>query len=208
MVMYGYARVSTTGQTLEQQVDLLLEAGVLKDNIYAEKMTGRTMKRPVFLSLLERCKPGDQIVVTKLDRLGRSTRQALNTLEPLIDQGIEFNILNMGAVDNSPMGMMILRVMLAVSEMEADLIKERTAEKKTWLRANVPEWKEGRPPVAFDARRKHCYDLLQIKSYREVEQLTGKSKSTLQRIKREGDAYYKSQNQTETTETTTADARE
>ena len=62
--------------------------------------------------------------------------------------------------------------------------------------------------MAFDARRKHCYDLLQTKSYREVEQLTGKSKSTLQRIKREGDAYYKSQYQTETTETTTADARE
>ena len=81
MTRYGYARVSTLKQDLQEQIDEIVAKGVNRDNIFAEKMTGTKSDRPQWLKLMKKVKPGDEILVTKLDRLGRSLRIILNTFK-------------------------------------------------------------------------------------------------------------------------------
>lgn len=88
MTVYGYARVSTTKQSLEEQLAELKNQGVRKANI-AEKFTGTTTNRPEFERLLKKVKRNDTIVVTKLDRFARNTKEALEVIEPLMDQDIK-----------------------------------------------------------------------------------------------------------------------
>lgn len=94
---YGYARVSSAGQNLSAQVKQLQEAGC--DNIYKEKVSGRKKEhREQFNLLLEIVQEGDVIVVTKLDRFARSTKDALNTIEYLNGKGVSLIVLNMGEI--------------------------------------------------------------------------------------------------------------
>ena len=86
MTEYGYARVLTKGQSLDDQISQLKEVGISSSNIYSEKFTGTTIKRPVFDELTSKVKNGDTITVTKLDRLARNTREALNILDPLMSK--------------------------------------------------------------------------------------------------------------------------
>lgn len=80
MTKYGYARVSTTSQSTKEQIQQLLENGVDKKNIFSEKFTGTKRDRPKFNQLLAGLKPRDEIVVTKLDRFARNTREALEII--------------------------------------------------------------------------------------------------------------------------------
>lgn len=89
---YGYARVSTEGQMLESQVHELLGAGV--DKIYKEKYTGSTIYRPVFEKLLQKLRPHDVLVVTKLDRFARNTHEALEVMQVLFDRQIAIYIVS------------------------------------------------------------------------------------------------------------------
>ena len=86
MTQYGYARVSTKGQELADQINQLQTAGISTDCIFSEKFTGTTTDRPRFANLTQLVKPGDVITVTKLDRLARNTREALNVIDPLMNQ--------------------------------------------------------------------------------------------------------------------------
>ena len=83
MTRYGYARVSTLKQDLQEQIDEIVAKGVNRDNIFAEKMTGTKSDRPQWLKLTKKVKPGDEILVTKLDRLGHSLRIILNEIDEL-----------------------------------------------------------------------------------------------------------------------------
>ena len=134
MTEYGYARVSTKGQSLNDQVSQLMEIGIDKSNIYSEKFTGTTTNRPKFEELTKLVKPGDTITVTKLDRLARNTREALNVLDPLMNNGIKFNVLNIGILENSTIGRLVKTILLAVAEMERDMIVDRTQEGKRYAR--------------------------------------------------------------------------
>ena len=107
MTEYGYARVSTKGQSLNDQVSQLMEIGIDKSNIYSEKFTGTTTNRPKFDELTNKVRNGDTITVTKLDRLARNTREALNVLDPLMSKGIKFNVLNIGILENSTIGKLV-----------------------------------------------------------------------------------------------------
>ncbi|MCD4978462.1 recombinase family protein [Enterococcus faecalis] len=186
MRIFGYARVSTRGQDLKEQIALLKENGVVAENLFSEKYTGTKTDRPEFQRMLDQVKAGDMILVTKLDRFARNTREALEVIEPLIDCGVVIKVLNLGAIENTSMGRMILRTLLSVAEMERDMIVERTQEGKRFAKINNPNYREGRPKALITPSKRHAYELLKDgNSYKDVALLTGFSVSTLQRIKRQ-----------------------
>lgn len=179
---YGYARVSTSHQDLEGQIQLLEKEGC--DKIYAEKYTGTKADRPKFLELLSILKKDDTLVVTKLDRFARSTANAIETIKSLFKKGVKVHVLNMGLVENTPTGKLIFNVLSAFAEFERDMIVERTQEGKAIARQN-PDFKEGRPKKFNKKQIKHALYLLKNQSYKQVEEKTGISKSTLIRAKRD-----------------------
>lgn len=127
---YGYGRVSSTGQNLEAQLLQLKEFGC--DKIFKEKISGREKEnREEFKKLLQMVKGGDTIVVTKLDRFARSTKDALSTIEYLNQVGVGLIVLNMGGdkVDTTTaIGKLMIVVLSGIAEFEADINKERQAE--------------------------------------------------------------------------------
>lgn len=126
MPKYGYARVSTSSQSTKEQIQQLFENGVEKTNIFSERFTCTKRDRPKFNQLIDGLKPGDEIIVTKLDRFARNTREALGIIERLLHDNVTIKVLNLGTIENTSMGRMIVRTLLSVAEMERDLIVERT----------------------------------------------------------------------------------
>jgi DNA invertase Pin-like site-specific DNA recombinase len=148
-VIYGYARVSTVGQcrdgnSLEEQTVALKNYGC--QEIITEAFSGKTMERPQFINLLERLQAGDTLVVCKLDRFARTAIEGVQTVRELFDRGIKVHILNMGLVENTLTGNLILTVMLAFAEYERGMIVERTQTGKAIARQN-PDYREGRKPI-------------------------------------------------------------
>ena len=186
-MIYGYARVSTKGQakdgnSLEAQEKALKEAGAAK--IYTDAFTGTKTDRPEFDKLIAEIQEGDTLVVTKLDRFARSMSQGSELVSELIDKGIKVYILNIGIMDNTPTSKLIRNVFFAFAEFERDMIVERTQEGKAIAKHN-PDYKEGRPKKYSKKQMAHALELLENHSYKQVEDLTGISKSTLIRAKRE-----------------------
>lgn len=185
-MVYGYARVSTKGQardgnSLESQEQALRDAGALI--IYKDAFTGTKTERPEFNKLLSELKPNDTIVVTKLDRVARSASHGMELIQGLIDRNIKVHVLNIGTMDNSPTGRLIRNVMLAFAEFERDMIVERTQEGKIIAR-DKEGFVDGRPMKYSRAQMEHALRLLNEHSYKQVEAMTGISKSTLIRAKR------------------------
>ena len=185
-MIYGYARVSTKGQakdgnSLEAQEKALKEAGATK--IYTDAFTGTKTDRPEFDKLMNKLQSGDTLIVTKLDRFARSMSQGSELVSELIDKGIKVYILNIGIMDNTPSSKLIRNVFFAFAEFERDMIVERTQEGKTIAKQN-PDFKEGRPKKYSKRQVEHALELLENHSYKQVEDLTGISKSTLIRAKR------------------------
>ncbi len=149
-MIYGYARVSTKGQekdgnSLECQEKLLYERGCEK--VLKEAFTGTTVDRPVFSELMEILVEGDILIVTKLDRFSRSASDGAKLVQELSSRGVVIEILNMGRVDNTPMGKLMITMLLAFAEFERDMLVERTTEGKSRKRAIDPNYKEGRPSL-------------------------------------------------------------
>lgn len=185
-MIYGYARVSTISQSLKEQVnELIQKANVPLKNIYQEKYTGTTTKRPEFSKLLKQLQPGDTLYVTKLDRFARNTREALNAVEPLLNNHIKISVLNLGTIENTPMGKMILRTLLSVAEMERDLIVERSREGKEFAKKNNPNFHEGRPKRKITPHYQAIYEYTKKHSYSETAQAFNISKSTVYRISKQ-----------------------
>lgn len=186
-MVYGYARVSTmmqlsNGNSIEDQVKLLEAAGCEK--IITEAFTGKTTDRPRFKELIEELKENDTIVVCKLDRFARSAVEGVQTIQELFKRGIKVNILNMGVIENTLTGNLILTVLLAFAEYERGMIVERTQSGRAIARQK-PGYIEGRPKKYKPEQMDHAISLLlQGYSYTQVERLTGISKSTLIRAKR------------------------
>jgi len=178
---YGYARVSTTGQDLEVQLQQLKKEDC--DKIYSEKFTGTKADRPQLKKVLDQLKEGDTLVVTKLDRLARNTVEGIEIVKGLFAKGVRVHVLNVGLLENTTMGRFFLTTLLAVAEMERNLIVERTQEGKAIAKQN-PDFKEGRPNKYTKKQIDHALSLLETHSYKQVEEVTGISKSTLIRAKR------------------------
>lgn len=188
-MIYGYARVSTAtqgrdGNSLEDQVAALEKYGCQK--IVKEAFTGKTMDRPQFLRLLEVLQEGDTLVVCKLDRFARTAIEGVQVVRELFERGIRVHILNMGLVENTLTGNLILTVMLAFAEYERGMIVERTQTGKALARQD-PNFKDGRPKKYTPQQIQLALDLLeQGKTYRQITEMTGISKSTLIRAKTQG----------------------
>jgi DNA invertase Pin-like site-specific DNA recombinase len=178
---YGYARVSTVSQDFESQLQSLEKEGC--NQIYSEKFTGTKADRPKFKELLSLLREGDTLVVTKLDRFARSTVDAINTVKELFERGVKVHILNMGLVENTPTGRLIFSVMSAFAEFERDMIVERTQEGKA-IAKQRDDFREGRPNKFSKKQLEHAIKLLETNSYKQVEEMTGISKSTLIRQKK------------------------
>ena len=180
-MIYGYARVSTTGQaqngnSLEVQKEELKEAGAEK--IFSDVFSGSKNSRPELNKLLKVIQSGDTLIITKLDRIARSLIQGVQLLENLSGRGIIINVLNVGVIDNSPTGRLIRNIMLSFSEFEHDMIVQRTQEGKAIAKQN-PNFREGRPKKFSRTQINHAMELLQNYSYKQVEAMTGISVSTL-----------------------------
>jgi DNA invertase Pin-like site-specific DNA recombinase len=127
MTVYGYARVSTNGQTLASQDAALHAAGCAK--IYAEKVSGAKTDRAELTKLLKRLDKGDVLIVTRLDRLARSTRDLLNILDTIAKAGAGFKSLADAWADTTTAhGRLMLTVLGGLAEFERELIKARTSE--------------------------------------------------------------------------------
>ena len=147
---YGYGRVSSTtrysggedGSSLEAQEAKLKEAGCTE--IVLEAHTGMKMERPKFTELVNKLVAGDTLVVCKLDRFARTATDGVNLIKELFERGVSVHVLNMGLVENTPNGKLMLHIFAAFAEYERDMIVERLAEGKAVAKAKKPEYKEGR----------------------------------------------------------------
>ena len=127
MAILGYARVSTEGQNLGAQLDALKAAGA--DTIFREKISGARADRPQLAKLLQVLKAGDLVVVTKLDRFGRSTRELLNLIDQVGRAGASFRSLGDPLWDtSSAQGRLLATLLAGIAEFERELIRERTGE--------------------------------------------------------------------------------
>ena len=163
----GYCRVSTKGQlegnSIEEQSKSILER-YPSAKIIEESYSG-AKDREVFNSIIDSLESGDTLVVTKLDRFCRSTKEGLQYIDLLMDKGVKIHILNMGLIEDTPMGRLIVTNLLAFAEFERAMIIER------------------RPKAYTPEQLDNALSMLTInggdRSYKEVERLLGISKSTL-----------------------------
>jgi DNA invertase Pin-like site-specific DNA recombinase len=184
-MIYGYARVSSKGQalhgnSLEEQLMQLRNSGC--SQVIEEQYSAKEKGRPIFEALLKRLQPGDTLIVTKLDRFARNTREGLEVVQYLVDMNITFKILNMGTFDNTPQGKMSMTMFLAFAEFEREMIIQRTAEGRAIARKKEG-YQEGRPKKFSKKQLDHAISILSVNggnhSYKEVDEITGISKSTL-----------------------------
>ena len=151
MPILGYSRVSTDGQTLDAQHASLMAAGAAK--VFSEKVSGVVTGRKQLQKAIDALKAGDVLLVTRIDRLARSTRDLLNVLHTITEKGAGFKSLGDPMIDTtSPHGRLLLQVMGALAEFERSMILARTAEgRKRALDRGV---KFGRKPklTAFQKR--------------------------------------------------------
>ena len=141
--LIGYARVSTDDQTLDLQRDALTKAGC--DRILTDTRSGATADRPGLADALTYARPGDTLVVWRLDRLGRSLRHLIETVTDLERRGVGFKSLTEAIDTTSPGGKLIFHIFGALAEFERDLIRERTNAGLVAARARGR--KGGRPKV-------------------------------------------------------------
>lgn len=186
MAVYGYARVSTKGQldgnSIEEQTNAI-RSRYNDAEIIVESYSG-AKERPIFNELLDKLTNGDVLVVTKLDRFCRTTKEGLEYIDKLMNRGVLIHIMNMGLIEDTPMGRLIVTNLLAFAEFERAMIIERTQSGKA-IAKQKPGFKEGRPRTYGKKQIEHALELLEDNSYKQVEALTGISKSTLIRAKRE-----------------------
>ena len=127
MTHYGYGRVSTTDQNLEGQDDALQAAGCTR--IYVDDgVSGKLTHRPELDKLWAKLVAGDKLTITKMDRIGRSTKHLLELANELRDRGVALQILNLQIDTSTPAGKLMFTVMAGIAEFERDLIVERTHE--------------------------------------------------------------------------------
>lgn len=152
---YGYARVSTVSQNLDRQLDELLKTGISKENIYADKESGKDFNRANYKKLLKKMKSGDILFIKSIDRLGRNYTMVLDEWRILTkEKGIDIVVIDMPLLDTRIEGEnlvgkfiadVVLQVLSFVAENERETMKQRQAEgiKMAKLRGV----KFGRPPV-------------------------------------------------------------
>lgn len=180
----GYCRVSTRGQlegnSIEEQSEKILNK-YQNAIIFSEAYSG-AKDREIFNKVVSELNSGDTLVVTKLDRFCRTTKEGLNYIDELMSKGVSIHILNMGLIEDTAMGRMIVTNLLAFSEFERSQIIERTQNGKSIAKQKA-DFREGRPKKFTPKQLTNALDMLAINggkySYNEVSEITNISKSTL-----------------------------
>lgn len=176
MATIGYARVSTTGQSLDAQLNALSNC----DKIFQEKISGAKDDRPQLQLMLEFVREGDSVVVTKLDRLARNTRHLLEIAELLSHKKVALKIQNLGIDTGTPTGKLMLTMVGAIATFERELMLERQAEGIAQAKQNGKY--KGRKPTAM-AKKRDVMELLNSGlSKSEVSKKLGISLSSIIRI--------------------------
>ncbi len=179
-MIYGYARVSTDGQSLDAQRAELIAAGCAK--VFGETASGARADRPRLARALEALDPGDVLVVTRLDRLARSTRDLLNVLASIAAKGAAFRSLRDAWADTAtPHGRLMVTVLAGLAEFERELIVARTSEGRARAKARGvklgPRFKLSAEQRAYVARER-----ARGESVRHLARILGVSKATIGRI--------------------------
>lgn len=185
--VFAYCRVSTADQTTDNQAQEIQAAGFAIDpkRVIRETISGSqaAQQRPGFAKLLDRLEAGDVLVVTKLDRLGRSALDVRQTVDRLAGMGVRVHCLALGGVDlTSPAGKMTMQVLAAVAEFELDLIRERTAA--GLVRAKAEGKKLGRPSALTDEQVQDVRDRLTsgTSNVSALARELGVGRATIQRV--------------------------
>ena len=124
---YGYARVSGTSQDLAEQIGELKQQGISDKNIYSEKFTGTKEQRPQWKILFQKLQKGDEVVFTKVDRIGRTVKVAIDIVDELLNRGVKVYIIQLNGYVNksNTMGKMLFNFLTVMAEFEHDMIVDR-----------------------------------------------------------------------------------
>ena len=185
--VFAYCRVSTSGQTTDNQIQEIAAAGfhVMPMRAITETISGSVAasERPGFRKLQEKLETGDVLIVTKLDRLGRNAMDVRQTVEALAKLGVKVHCLALGGVDlTSPAGKMTMAVISAVAEFERDLLIERT--QAGLARAKSEGKVLGRPRALTDAERADALQRLSAgEAVAEVARALKTSRATVMRVR-------------------------
>jgi DNA invertase Pin-like site-specific DNA recombinase len=173
----GYARVSTRDQNPQLQMDALEQAGC--DRVFVEKASGALRERPQLAAALEYIRPGDVLVVWKLDRLGRSLRHLIDTVTALEERGVGFRSLKESIDTTTATGRLIFHIFAALAQFEREMIRERADAGRAAARARGETG--GRPSI-MTPRKLAAAQLLIAggASVRQAAETIGVGKSTLQ----------------------------
>jgi DNA invertase Pin-like site-specific DNA recombinase len=179
-MLYGYARVSTDGQSLASQDAQLHAAGCAK--VYAEKISGARSNRPELAKVLKRLEAGDVLIVTRLDRLARSTRDLLNILDDIAKRGAGFKSLHDAWADTTtPHGRLMLTVLGGLAEFERELILARTSDGRA--RAKARGVRFGRPAaLTLHQRQEAIQRLAKGEVQADVARTFNVSQATISRL--------------------------
>ena len=185
-MLIGYARVSTIEQNLDRQIDALKEAGVDERNIYQEKVTGTKADRPELKRMLDMLREGDVVIISDLTRISRSTKDLLDIIEKVKTKGASIRSLKdtwLDTTSDNPYNQFLLTVMSGLSQLERDLISQRTKEGLASARARGRNG--GRPSKQNE--KGEVVRALANSGIRIVDIVkeTGLSRSTVNRILRE-----------------------
>ena len=180
-MIYGYARVSTDGQTLDAQREALKAAGASK--LFAEKQSGAKTDRAALAKAVAALQAGDVLIVTKIDRLARSTRDLLNTLHEITGKGAGFRSLSDQWADTTtPHGRLLTTVLAGFAEFERSLIVARTTEGR--MRAKARGQHMGRPAALTPFQRAEALARLATgtETLSEIGRSYGVSHTTISRL--------------------------
>jgi len=162
--LIGYARVSTRQQSTDRQQTDILAAGVRRDDLYVDHgISAARASRPQFDRALDALEPGDTLVITTLDRLGRLTQNMLAIAKELRGRGAGLRVLNLGGVDvdtATPMGSMLFTIMAALGQMEHEIKRERVIDSINKRRAAGKDL-GGRPQIITDSQIRNARRLVE-----------------------------------------------
>ena len=177
-MIFGYARVSTKDQNLEMQLDALEKYGCWR--IFEEKITGTRKDRPQLDEMFNYLRPGDKVVVYKLDRISRSTKHLIELMEYFQQNEIDFVSIHENIDTSTAMGKFMFKIMASIAELDRDIISERT---RTGLEAARARGRNGGRPKKSKKKLDMAFRMYDSKEYsiKEISEATGIGKTTLYR---------------------------
>jgi DNA invertase Pin-like site-specific DNA recombinase len=174
----GYGRVSTADQNPDSQKDALQKAGT--DQIFLDTFTGTKSSRPQLDKMREQLRPGDTIVITRLDRLGRSTKDLLNLVGDLQDLGVNLEVLEQNINTSSPEGKLFFTLVASFAEFEREIMRARTIDGLAAARARGRVG--GRKPAMTQSKVAMAKKMYEEGRYvKEIAEVLGVSRPTIYR---------------------------